>query len=62
MARTNKRTVPCKECGDPIPAARAALPISHGLCIPCNRDNLAVVQQDLRPEYETEVWSRGGRL
>lgn len=59
---TNTIECAAPACTTEIPRARAVLPISNGMCPPCNRSNLACTQEDLSPEYETEVWARGGKL
>lgn len=56
--------VPCAGCGDPISAARAALPIAHERCADCNAPSLSTSKEvrDRAPMYETDAWSRGIKL
>lgn len=51
-----------KGCERKIPVARAAIAVTRGMCEPCNKWNLTAARREREPEYETEVWARGGRL
>lgn len=48
----------CADCGERMPAARKRIGILN--CTPC-RDAQRITRP-VAPEYETVVWSRGGRL
>lgn len=53
--------VACGQCAKPVPAARAACPISHGLCEDCNAPTLAHSRdvKEIQPNFTRSNASDG---